>query len=757
MILKPQFSRSVSGCAIALIFAVVLIWSAPAGADQVRTRAWAHGQFGRIVFDWPSPVKFLARVSKGTLTVTFDRAIATSFDFVKRNLGNYIAEIALGEDGKSVIAKLNRPLRVRSFANEHAVVVDLIAASMPTSGATAAGSRKRSSTSARSKALAGAPLLGVRTGEHLGFGRIVFDWSGGANYNVEKSGGQVVVRFDRAARIDLAKLKAILPKPLSDVTSSLDGGRLIVKFAVPNNVRIRHFRDGSKVVLDVLSGVKRGAVKPPSAASTKRARGPLALVPKVCRDSRHTSKTKGKQRHKRRLRRHAKQFGPQAAIVTVSSRRDQNDLAVTFNWRQAVAAVAFMRNGRLWLAFDAPARVALGSMRAAGKGIIEHVKQYPQQGATILGFSVPARYEAHLTRDDEHWRLDLKNRTPGSRKGGGLAVHVDAGSDGHPRVVLPVKSAGKPIRFRDPVVGDTLVVVALAEPDQRLVRRRSFVEFTLLPTIHGVAIRRDSEEIHVEIDQSSVVISRPDGLNITPRKDLTRHGAHLEVDRVLWNITAWQRGSRDYFQRNRLALISRIINAPPDQRNETRIDLAKFYLSHSMAADAVGVVQTVMRQRPSAQQLISLRALRGAAGFLMSHYGDASADLNHRLLKHEPGVAPWRAAIAAKRGDWRSANNGFTGTEQALARLPRELAVRFKLLAFEAALAIDDLARAKRLVEALRLEKLPPERLEYLDLLRGYLLKKNKQPKKALEIWDTLAQSGNRLEHFPIILVHILS
>ncbi len=687
MMRKPIKSRGASGCAVALIISVALIWPVTAAADQVRTRAWAHGQFGRIVFDWPSPVKFLAKISKDTLTVTFDRSIATSFEFVKRNLGRYIAEIALDEDGKSVIAKLNRPLRVRSFVNEQAVVVDLIDVSVATSGGVAAGSRGGSSNSDRSKVSAVVPLLGVRTGEHLGFGRIVFDWTGAVVYNVGKSAGQVVVRFDRAARIDLAKLKANLPKPLSDVTSSLDRGRLAVRFAAPIDARIRHFRDGSKVVLDVLSGIERTASKipkrrparerkalanSPGVASTKRAHGPLALVPKVDRDLRPASKTK----RKRRLRRHAKRFGPRAAIVTVNAQRTKNDLAVTFNWRQPVAAAAFIRNGRLWLAFDAPARVALGPMRAAGKGIIERVEQYPQQGATILGFSVPARYEAHLTRDDVNWKLELKNRDLGSRKGGALAVRVDAGSDGHPRVVVPVKSAGKAIRFRDPVVGDSLVVVTLAETNQRLIQRRGFVEFTLLPTIHGVAIRRVSEEIRVVVAQSLITISRPDGLNITPRKDLSRHGANLEVDRVLWNMTAWQRGSRDDFQRNKLALINRIINAPPAQRNEARIDLAKFYLSHGMAADTVGVVQTVIRQRPSAQQLNSLRALRGAAGLLLRHYGDAWADLNHRHLKDEPGVAPWRAAIAAMRGDWRSANNGFTGTEEALARLPRDLAVR---------------------------------------------------------------------------------
>ena len=755
---RPMNSRRLSGCTVVLFLAVALIWPVTGAADQVRTRAWSHAQFGRIVFDWPSPVKFRANVSTDTLTVTFDRAIATSFDFVRRNLSRYIADIALSEDGKSVVAKLSRPFRIRSFANEQAVVVDLMDPTAATSGAAATGSRKVPATSSGSKVATGTPLLVVRTGEHLGFGRIVFDWTGVVVYSVGKSNGQVVVRFDRAARIDLAALKSVLPKPLSDVTSSLDRGRLAVRLTAPGNSRIRHFRDGSKVVVDILAGVERTAEnKPkhrpvpqravpalsPGAAPAKNPPRPLALIPNVNRNP--GAKSKSKRKRKPRLRRHAKQFGPQAAIVTLKAQRTRNDLAVTFNWRRPVAAVAFIRNSRLWLAFDTPARIALGPMRAAGTGIIKHVEQYPQQDATILGFSVPARYEAQLTRDGARWKLELKNRNPDSRQGGGLAVRVDAGSDGRPRVVVPVKAAGKPIRFRDPDVGDALVAIALADPDQRLVRGRSFVEFTLLPTIHGVAIRQVSEDVVVAVDKFSVVISRPEGLYVSRPEELSGHGAQSEIGRALWNMADWRRGSRDDFQRNKLALMNRIITAPPSRRNEARMDLAKFYLAHGMAADAVGVVQTVMRQRPSAQQLITLRALRGASSYLLGHYGDASVDLDHRHLKDEPGVAPWRAAIAAKRGDWRSANDRFTGTEQALARLPRRFAVRFKLMAFEAALASDDLPRAKRLVEALRLEQLPPGKLEYLNLLRGYLLKKDNKPKKALEIWNTLTQSDNRL------------
>ena len=285
----------------------------------------------------------------------------------------------------------------------------------------------------------------------------------------------------------------------------------------------------------------------------------------------------------------------------------------------------------------------------------------------------------------------------------------------------------------------------MAQSGQRLSEGRDFVEFGLFPTIQGVAVRLISDEVRVAIEKTSVVITTPDGLSISRGKDLSRHGVLLESDRPLWNMTTWRRGPRDDYERNKQVLSSRVIEAAPARRNRARIDLAKFYLSHGMAADAIGVVRTVMRETPSKHQIDYLRALRGAASFLLRHYGDASADLNHPHLRSEPGITPWLAAIAAERGDWRSANIGFTGTEKAIARLPRWLAIRFNMMALEAALSVDDVERARQLLETLQLEALPPNKLEYVDLLRGHLLKKDKKPKQALEIWDALADSDSRL------------
>ncbi len=98
----------------------------------IVTRAWAHDDFGRMVFDWPWAVAYGARIEGKTLTVMFDRRLHTTFRQIPRRLGAYITDVDLGPDGQSVVASLTNEYRLRTFLlnNEEGgvkVVVDLLA------------------------------------------------------------------------------------------------------------------------------------------------------------------------------------------------------------------------------------------------------------------------------------------------------------------------------------------------------------------------------------------------------------------------------------------------------------------------------------------------------------------------------------------------------------------------------------------------------------------------------------------------------
>ena len=164
--------------AIAAIVALVSIWFAltlePANAaatEPVPARGWTHESFGRLVFDWQSPVGYTARVENGRIVLEFERPGSFTIDRALRNLTTYISKAEIADDGRRAVFTLARAVTLKSFTDGAKVVVDLtpLASGAPTPA---------SAPTAAPMPAAGAAdaAVRVRAGEHDGFSRIVFDW-----------------------------------------------------------------------------------------------------------------------------------------------------------------------------------------------------------------------------------------------------------------------------------------------------------------------------------------------------------------------------------------------------------------------------------------------------------------------------------------------------------------------------------------------------------------------------------------------------
>ena len=102
----------------------------------------------------------------------------------------------------------------------------------------------------------------VQIGFHRGYDRVVFDWTSPVDYSVKRLGDTVELRFDGAADIDLADR--------GDAT--VQGKKTTVSLAIDSSTRLRHFRSGTKVVLDILTPTT------PAAASVQLADAGAAEV-----------------------------------------------------------------------------------------------------------------------------------------------------------------------------------------------------------------------------------------------------------------------------------------------------------------------------------------------------------------------------------------------------------------------------------------------------------------------------------------------
>ena len=109
---------------------------------------------------------------------------------------------------------------------------------------------------------AAGPRIGVRTGTHPGYGRIVFDWPSRTDYQAEATAEGLVIRFAEEGRIALG---AAVPRNV--IALSAEGQA--VRIEARPGARFRHFHHGPKLVVDVLDpGADLAASRPAPPAPT---------------------------------------------------------------------------------------------------------------------------------------------------------------------------------------------------------------------------------------------------------------------------------------------------------------------------------------------------------------------------------------------------------------------------------------------------------------------------------------------------------
>jgi tetratricopeptide (TPR) repeat protein len=90
----------------------------------------------------------------------------------------------------------------------------------------------------------------VRFGAHPTYDRLVFDWPAGVQYRVDQQGSTATVTFDRSASIDEARIKSDLSRVAPVVSVAQADGATTITLQLGDGIHLRHFRSGSKVILD---------------------------------------------------------------------------------------------------------------------------------------------------------------------------------------------------------------------------------------------------------------------------------------------------------------------------------------------------------------------------------------------------------------------------------------------------------------------------------------------------------------------------
>lgn len=785
---------------VALAMALMVMLPGFSAAEPVQVRGATHDGYGRIVFNWSSPVSFKLDNVDGKLIVSFSSPVEPILGGVVGNLKKYLGNATPGVDGRSVVFTLKEDFDVSGFDMGAAVVIDLT---------DVVQARKETKQEPEKKApavkqnAAKGENIRVRSGVHDGYTRIVFDWPSTVPYQFKRNGKEATLAFSRPARLGLAKLQSRLPKLISAIRSQAEGDGVSVTLSVPETSRVRHFLSGPKVVVDVMKPTGEpiveevAAVEPKADLKNPETTGKpvdaLAAAPEKAepvkpvtsdeavaemvgepeKDGKPTALTPPGRKGDERLSTSEQDTLSQLAgvqildgsktgglggagaartsgreVTTSAVESGPDAVGIRIDWDEPVAAAVFRRVGYLWVVFDKHSPMNLADMKTAGGNIIRSLEQVPDEGATLLRMETVAGVNPSLKRDGLAWILEFRKQIFNPTTA--IELTPQPNSPIGARLFAAVTEPGRAIAVIDPAIGDSLIVVPVIPLGYGIAKKFEFPQAQILPSSQGFVVKPRADDLRVRPLRQGVEITSASGLKISHVAAALAADTKLESGPLiralsrLFDLAKWKKDNLDTFEENKWKYQRAAANAKSTGKEKARLDLARFYFANGFGPEALGVLKIIEEDRPEIAGSQEFRGLSGAINVLMGRFDDARQDLEHPSLDKNDEARFWRATLQAYEGDLFGAAANLKRMAAITRPYPRALKIPLGTLIAEAAIELGDIKQATRYLEAMRAAEPNPAQLSKLEYVDGRLKELSGDFEGAVAKWAEVQEGPHR-------------
>jgi tetratricopeptide (TPR) repeat protein len=407
------------------------------------------------------------------------------------------------------------------------------------------------------------------------------------------------------------------------------------------------------------------------------------------------------------------------SIASMVATRDSDGLRLKFSFAAATPAALFRRADTVWLVFDSVKPIDVDPIRSRGGAIISEVSQLPLDNGQAIRIRLNRPQLPSLTGDAQSggagWTLTFADtvQTPTQP----LMVIRNIADPAVANVVVPLTRPGLLHRIVDPDAGDTLIVVTAPLPIRGFVKRQDFVEMSLLESIHGVAVRPNSDDVNAELAPDKIIFGRPGGLTLSSA-DIAAERAPTAV-RPIFDVGEWHQNRAAKFFPQLDVLITAIAAAEPERRTGLRLNLARFYMSRGMYHEAKGVLDLARANaKPGFEESLVLM-MHAVASILTNRPEQALKDLDNPAIGPNYDAQLWKAAAYAHQGKWADAREKFKNVEFAITSLPVELQRIVITDAMRASLEVKDYSGAAKRGSDLEVVGIPNELKPAISVLRG--------------------------------------
>lgn len=433
-------------------------------------------------------------------------------------------------------------------------------------------------------------------------------------------------------------------------------------------------------------------------------------------------------------------------FVSAEARRIGNTVRVVFPFVDPVSSAVFRRSDSIWLVFDTDATIDVRGMISALAETAETIDVQEHNGFQVLRLDLNDPVLATVGLDGNAWSLVIGDMILEPS----IPLKMDRNVQGDGSSVLRILYK-KPQNIRqvtDPFVGDKISIVTGFGPPRGLLKPQRFVDLETLSSAQGVAIAAHSDGVSMKLLGDDVIIEKIDGLALSSR--VVRSGGSSfnslkdpDEPGYVEFVSLTTEGPANYRDRL-LDLQGRLSAAPAGKRRKPLMDLARFYLAHQFAQEALGLMALALEEDPALSQNSSYNLMTGAAEAMANRPKDAYKHLNRPDLKNSPDAAVWQTIVDVALGNWTSARISMPRGRAVIGNYPETIQAEFNLAAAQSMVEANDFGIANSILAVIEPSDVSSSQAARYDILRGRVADASGRSQEALNAFDFVSKSDDR-------------
>ena len=772
--------------------------STPAWADSVSGAM--QGGYGRLSFSIPATTKISATTTGGVLAIAFSAKTDIDPAAVAATMPRLLSSGRADADGMTLRFAVSQPVKLHVSQIGARAVVDVapvnFTGTMPDLVAPPKATPKPLD-------MASLPEIKLRTGRYEKFTRLVFDWPKDVSYQIFPGAGKMTIRFATLARADVSVIARLAPPWVKNAAWRIDGQGMIVEFDTDSDSGYHHFKDGTKVVLDILAPkTDVAAYAPPGTAkpiATKMVAAPVSkaqaesiaqtvvqLAPKKpvakaaeAKADPHAkaadphakpadAKTAASDPHAKPADTktatadpHAKtgeakpaevkpaevQTAEAAAPVpenpVADGKRTRDGALITFKGAGGRATAVFVRGLTAWVVLENAPNFDSRNLKNTLGDFAQRLDAVSSNGLGILRVTLKAPAQIGARGKGSDLEVEIAPQVAPAPVIIGFARNQSDPRRASLSTLLP--AADRAFQLLDPDSGDMLTIVPAA-PGRGMPGLRVFADFAALPTASGLVITPYVDDLKVDVAQARVTIARPGGMALTPPQMPVAMSpsalARFGDGPSYLNFAKWGVASGGSFLATERRLTQAAAKQTPAKAGPARLALARFYLANGFAAEALGVMQLIQTHDPALTGDAQLTTMRAAAQYMMGRYRDAYNELGGAGFDADRHAAFWRGLIEAGMEDWKNAHAHLEQAGPVLNRYPQIWQAAAHLADAESALGMGRLDLADAALTRLP-EELDPRQTLTAELAKARLAAAQNKYREAATGFAKVEGSGD--------------